>query len=219
MRYKAVIFDLDGTILDTLEDLTDATNAALKQNHYPERSIDEVRSFVGNGIRLLIERAVPIGLTASEVDRVFEDFKTYYGEHCSDKTKPYDGIPELLQTLKKEGCKIAVVSNKADRAVQVLCRQYFKDQFDFAVGEREGIQKKPAPDSVNETLRIFRLNAGDAVYVGDSEVDIQTAENAHMDSIIVDWGFRERAFLVKSGAACMVSSPTELLSELGSERT
>lgn len=210
MKYKAVIFDLDGTILDTLEDLTDAVNFALRNNQHPEHSIDEVCSFVGNGIRLLVERAVPADLEPEEIDKVFADFKMYYKEHCSDKTKPYDGIPELLQKLKENHIKTAVVSNKADNAVQILCRQYFKNQFDFAVGERAGIQKKPAPDSVNEALRELKLSAEEAVYVGDSEVDIQTAQNAGMESMIVEWGFREADFLKKSGAKLLVSSPMEI---------
>ncbi|MDD3363101.1 MAG: HAD-IIIA family hydrolase [Hespellia sp.] len=210
MKYKAVIFDLDGTILDTLDDLTDAMNFALRNNQYPEHSIEEVCSFVGNGIRLLVERAVPADLEPEEIDKVFADFKMYYKEHCSDKTKPYDGIPELLQKLKENHIKTAVVSNKADNAVQILCRQYFKNQFDFAVGERAGIQKKPAPDSVNEALRELKLSAEEAVYVGDSEVDIQTAQNAGMESMIVEWGFREADFLKESGAKLLVSSPMEI---------
>lgn len=214
MKYKAVIFDLDGTILDTLEDLTDAVNYALRVNSYPEHSMDDVRRFVGNGIRLLIERAVPQGLAVEEIDKVFADFKAYYQVHCSDKTKPYDDIPEVLLTLKEAGVKTAVVSNKADSAVQVLCEQYFHEQFDFAVGEREGIRKKPAPDSVDEALRVLGVQTDDAVYVGDSDVDIETAHNAHMDSIIVDWGFRDRAFLKECGAKTIVSSPKALLDEV-----
>ena len=175
MKYIIAIFDLDGTILNTLEDLADSTNYALKTYGYPERTMDEVRQFVGNGIRKLMERAVPEGTPVEEIDRVHETFTAHYKVHCADKTRPYDGIMELLQNLKKDGCKLAVVSNKADYGVQELCKQYFDGVFDFAVGEREGIRKKPAPDSVNEVLKTLGCSRDRAVYIGDSDVDIQTA--------------------------------------------
>lgn len=148
MKYKLVIFDMDGTILNTLEDLTDSTNATLEHFGYPVHSIEDVRHFVGNGIRKLIERAVPSGLSTERIDEVHRYFLDYYAKHCADKTKPYDGILDLIRTLRKEGCKTAVVSNKADMAVQELCKDYFDGLFDFAVGEREGVRRKPAPDAV-----------------------------------------------------------------------
>lgn len=211
MKYTIAIFDLDGTILNTLEDLADSTNYALKTCGYPERTMDEVRQFVGNGIRKLMERAVPEGTPVEEIDRVHETFTAYYKVHCADKTRPYDGIMELLQNLKKDGCKLAVVSNKADYGVQELCKQYFDGVFDFAVGEREGIRKKPAPDSVNEVLKTLGCSRDRAVYIGDSDVDIQTAANAQMDHIIVEWGFRDVPFLIAKGAKVLVEKPEEIL--------
>ena len=211
MKYTIAIFDLDGTILNTLEDLADSTNYALKTCGYPERTMDEVRQFGGNGIRKLMERAVPEGTPVEEIDRVHETFTAHYKVHCADKTRPYDGIMELLQNLKKDGCKLAVVSNKADYGVQELCKQYFDGVFDFAVGEREGIRKKPAPDSVNEVLKTLGCSRDRAVYIGDSDVDIQTAANAQMDHIIVEWGFRDVPFLIAKGAKVLVEKPEEIL--------
>lgn len=210
MGYKLAIFDLDGTILNTLEDLADATNYALEKHGYSGRTIDEVRRFVGNGIRKLIERAVPPGLPAAEIDKVHETFSDYYQGHCADKTRPYEGILPLLQRLRAAGCFTAVVSNKADAAVQPLCRHYYEGLFDFAVGERAGIRRKPAPDAVFEVLRRLKMDEADAVYIGDSEVDIRTAENAGLDSIIVTWGFRDREFLESQGARRFVDRPEEI---------
>ncbi len=210
MAYKLAIFDLDGTILDTLEDLADATNFALREHGYPERTIEEVRRFVGNGIRRLIERAVPGELTTEEIDGVHNTFSAYYQQHCADKTRPYEGILQLLERLRAAGCLTAVVSNKADAAVQPLCRHYYKGLFDYAVGERAGIRRKPAPDSVQEVLCRLRVDPADAVYIGDSEVDIQTAANAGLDSIIVTWGFRERTFLESQGGRRFVDRPEEI---------
>lgn len=210
MRYNTVIFDMDGTILDTLEDLANCLNYSLTQSGFPKRSIDEVRNFVGNGIRRLVALGVPDGSSEKIVERVYGDFLPYYKEHCSDRTKPYDGIIALLNSLKEGGCKVAVVSNKADYAVQDLCEQYFQGIFDIAVGERARIQRKPSPDSVNEVLSKLGSTNKDAVYIGDSEVDIMTANNAKMDSIIVSWGFRDKEFLREKGAKVIVSSPDEI---------
>ncbi len=210
MRYELAIFDLDGTILDTLEDLADGVNHALGMSGFPLRTIDEVRSFVGNGIRNLMERSVPQGTEKAAVDVVHKDFTAYYKVHCADKTRPYDGIKELILTLRKAGCRTAVVSNKADYGVQELCEQYFKDLFDFAVGERTGILKKPAPDSVNEVLSVLKTERKKAVYIGDSDVDLATARNAEMDCIAVSWGFRSVEFLRENGAQVIVSEPEEI---------
>ena len=211
MKYQLAIFDLDGTLLDTLEDLADSTNYIMRSFGYPERTIEEVRSFVGNGIRKLLERSAPNGTSAEEIDRMFEQFKVYYGAHCADKTKPYDGVMELLDALKKQGVKLAVVSNKADYAVKSLCEQYFCGLFDEAVGERIGIARKPAPDTVNEVLKNLQFDKSQAVYIGDSEVDVQTAKNAEMDCIAVDWGFRDREVLKNAGAEIIVSTPEDIL--------
>ena len=210
MKYKLVIFDLDGTLLDTLEDLADSTNYALRTCGMPERSIDEVCRFVGNGIHKLIERAVPEETDTAEIEKVFSEFKSYYAVHCNDKTKAYDGILKLLYDLRQNSVRLAVVSNKADFGVQTLCRQYFDGLLDIAVGERDGIRRKPAPDSVNEVLRVLGIDRKNAVYVGDSDVDIETARNAGMDCISVTWGFRDADFLKAHGAQVLVNTPEEL---------
>lgn len=210
MNYRLIIFDLDGTILNTLEDLTDSVNFALKKYKLPERTIDEVRKFVGNGIRKLIERAVPGHLESDTINLVFQEFKMYYEAHCADKTKPYEGIVSLLNVLREAGCMTAVVSNKADSAVQILCKNYFRGLFDYVVGEREGIRKKPNPDSVLEVLERLQVEKKDAVYIGDSEVDIQTAGNAGIDVISVNWGFRDEEFLREQGAKIIVKKSEEI---------
>lgn len=211
MRYKLVIFDMDGTILNTLDDLADSLNAVLAKHKCPERSLEEVRRFVGNGIRNLIERAVPEGLPTEEIDRVHEDYLAYYQIHCADKTRPYDGIMEVLRTLRESGCKTAVVSNKADSAVQELCKEYFAGLFDMAVGERSGFRRKPAPDTLELVLETLQVEKKDAVYIGDSEVDVQTAQNVGVDSIIALWGFRDRELLEQYGAKVFVEAPMECL--------
>lgn len=211
MKYKAVIFDLDGTLLDTLEDLADSVNHVLKEAGYPTRTIEEVRAFVGNGIRKLIERSVPESTPISAIDIVHKNFIEYYREHCMEKTKPYEGIMELLHTLQNTGCKIAVVSNKADYAVKILCEKYFNHIFDAALGEQSGTPKKPAPDSVYKVLETLHVSPSESVYVGDSDVDIQTARNSNMDEIIVTWGFRDETYLEEQGAKVLVSNPIELL--------
>jgi len=210
MNYQLAIFDLDGTILDTLEDLTNSVNFALRNNQFEERSIDEVCSFVGNGIRKLIERAVPSGTDIEKVEQVFADFKQYYALHCTDKTKPYEGIMDVIRKLRQAGCKTAVVSNKADSAVGPLCQKFFPEMFDYAVGEREGIQRKPSPDSVLEVLEHLCVEQKDAIYIGDSEVDIQTAKNAGIGCISVTWGFRKERFLAEQGATLFAKVPEEI---------
>ena len=210
MKYGLLIFDLDGTILNTLEDLKESTNYALDFHGFPKRTLDEVRRFVGNGIGKLIERAVPAGTPAKETQRVLAPFKRHYGEHCADHTKPYEKIPEFLKAVRERGCQTAVVSNKADFAVQELCEQYFPGMFDFVVGEREGIRRKPCPDSVNEVLRTLGKTTDEAVYVGDSDVDVETAKNAGMPVIGVSWGFRGREFLEAHGAEWIADEPEDL---------
>lgn len=211
MKYRLVIFDLDGTILDTLGDLADSVNYALAKEGFPLRTVAQVREFVGNGIRKLIERALPPSADAESVDRVFATFKAYYGEHCAVKTAPYEGIIPMLGELKMAGAKLAVLSNKADFAVQTLCEHYFGGCFDRTFGEREGIRRKPAPDAVNELIARMDVSHEATLYVGDSEVDLETARNAGVDCIAVDWGFRDRALLLEHGAERVVSSTQALV--------
>ena len=210
MKYQLIIFDMDGTILDTLEDLADSLNVTLEKNGYKKRTLAEVRSFVGNGLRKLMERGVGQAISEEELDRLCAQHKEYYSLHCMDKTKPYEGITELLKKLRKAGCKTAVVSNKADYAVQKLVEQYFNGLFDIAVGEKPSVRRKPAPDSVNEVLRQLQIPKENAVYIGDSDVDVETARNVNMDCIAVDWGFRDRDYLHSIGAETIVSSMAEL---------
>lgn len=213
-KMDTIIFDLDGTLLDTLEDLADAVNYALKKYHMPTRTIDEVRCFVGNGVRNLMLRAVPQGEENPVFEEAFLAFKEYYGEHCNDKTKPYDGIMELLNTLKKQGYALGIVSNKIDTAVKELNRKYFTDFIDVAIGEREGVQRKPAPDTVLTALQELGKDKASAIYVGDSEVDVATAKNVGIPCITVLWGFRDKEFLEEEGADKFVSKPDEVLSFL-----
>jgi len=204
MKYKLVIFDLDGTILDTLEDLKQALNHALTFYEYPTRTLDEVRCFVGNGIRKLIERAMPENALDTDIDKVFAEFNKYYALHCADYTKPYEGVVELVRKLRNMGIKTAVVSNKADYGVQELCDKYFNGLFDYAVGERVGVNRKPSPDAVYEVLSYLDIEKNEAVYVGDSEVDVKTAQNAGLESIMVSWGFRDKEYLYEQGAVNIV---------------
>lgn len=211
---KAVVFDLDGTLLDTLEDLKNAVNVALSCNEMPERTLEEVRRFVGNGVRKLMIRAVPEGEANPEFEATFSDFKKYYASHCNVKTSLYPGIRLLLEELKLRGIKMAVVSNKLDSAVKNLCRQYFADYITTAYGETDQIARKPAPDAVFAALNELGVTPDEALYVGDSDVDIATAKNAGMECISVTWGFRDREFLKKHGASTLIDFPTELLSYL-----
>jgi len=209
MHYKYYIFDLDGTLLDTLGDLAASTNYALRHFGLPERSIDEVRQFVGNGVRKLIERAVAGQHTVDDVLKVFQQ---HYLHHNLDTTKPYDGILHALETLKGRGCGLAVVSNKFDKATKDLCAHFFGSLIDAAIGENEaaGIRKKPAPDSVLEAMRLLGATPDDTVYVGDSDVDILTARNASLPCISVLWGFRDKEFLIRSGATTFIEKASEL---------
>ena len=222
ITYKTFIFDLDGTLLDTLGDLAAAVNYALRTHGMPEYYIDDVRRFVGNGVRKLMERAIPDGTENPDFEDTFATFREYYLKHSLDTTKPYEGIPETLRALKARGCRLAVVSNKMMAATKELCQHFFPDTIEVAIGEDEasGIRKKPAPDTVFEALRQISpdlpngeegLRGVNAVYVGDSDVDIETARNSGLPCISVLWGFRDRTFLEKHGAKTFISAPQELL--------
>lgn len=213
---KIVIFDLDGTLLNTLDDLADSTNYALSKFGYPTRTIEEVRQFVGNGVAKLIERAIPDGKNNSNFEKCLSIFKENYAQNMYNKTAPYNGIIEMLSNLKSKGIKIAVVSNKFDLAVKELCKKYFEGFIDFAAGENEaqGIKKKPAPDTVLSVLRKFSFSPEDAIYVGDSDVDIMTAKNSKMPCISVTWGFRDKKFLLESGATILINAPSEIYNHL-----
>lgn len=219
MKFNVFIFDLDGTLLNTLQDLADSVNYALTLHQMPTHSIDDIRRFVGNGVRLLMERAVPDGSRNPAFEAVFATFREYYMQHSLDTTCPYDGVTEVIHELKQRGCRLAVVSNKMMAATQELIRHFFPE-IEVAIGEHEaaGIRKKPAPDTVFEALRQLNIPLAShpspltsVVYVGDSDVDLATARNAGMQCISVLWGFRDQDFLLQHGATTFVSHPQELL--------
>ncbi|MBQ6405707.1 MAG: HAD family hydrolase [Prevotella sp.] len=213
MTYSTYIFDLDGTLLDTLHDLASSVNYALQNHDMPTHSVDAIRGFVGNGVRLLMERAVPDGAQNPQFEATFATFRQHYMQHSLDTTCPYPGIAEMLHQLKQRGCRLAVVSNKMMAATQDLVRHFFPE-IEVAIGEHEaeGIRKKPAPDTVFQALRQLGVGKEQAVYVGDSDVDLQTARNSGLPCISVLWGFRSRDFLLHHGATTFITHPSELLS-------
>lgn len=212
MKYDTYIFDLDGTLLDTLGDLASSCNHALRSCGMPQRSIDEVRRFVGNGVRMLMVRAVPDGEANPRFEECLSIFRNHYMEHNLDTTAPYPGIRNLIDTLLANGKHVAVVSNKFYEATQDLVSHFFDHAIPVAIGERPDIRKKPAPDTVNEALRQLAMPRETAVYIGDSDVDIATAQNSGMPCISVLWGFRDREFLLEHGATTLVSEPVDILS-------
>lgn len=225
-RYTTVIFDCDGTILNTLDDLMDSMNYILKKHNYPTRTLFEIRSFVGNGLGKLVERSVLSGtdLKASQeqLDTLLTELKKYYAEHNNDKTAPYEGLYELLAALKKEGYKMAVVSNKVQEGVTALNDEYFKEYFNVAIGETPDRKRKPEPDMVNAALKALNSTPEEAVYVGDSEVDLQTAKNSGLLPIAVTWGFRDEELLRELGAKHVAHKPGDvfdIIEELNKKNT
>ena len=210
MSYKAVLFDMDGTLLDTLEDLCDSTNHALAQMGYPLRGIEEIRRFIGNGAEKQIRRAVPEGTSEGKIMETLAAFRAYYQDHCQIKTKVYDGLLDVLSELKEKGVKMAVVSNKPDAAVKKLSREYFGDRLDYAIGPSDGVRCKPYPDMAEEALKALGVEKKAAVFVGDSEVDVQTGLNAGLDVIAVSWGFRSREVVIEAGAKMIADDASEL---------
>lgn len=211
MKYDTYIFDLDGTLLNTLNDLYMSTNYALRTHGMPERTLDEVRRFVGNGVKKLMERAVPGGFGNPLFEETYAAFRQHYLVHGLDTTKPYPGVIDMLAALKAQGKKLAIVSNKFYAATQELCQHFFADYVNVAIGERDDIRKKPAPDTVIEAMRQLGVDNRNAVYVGDSDVDVATARNSMMPCISVLWGFRDKDFLIAHGATTFISKPEELL--------
>ena len=216
MKIKTVIFDLDGTLLDTIGDLAAAVNFGLRSHGYPERTVDEVRRFVGNGVRNLILRSLN-GVETDDFNEVFADFKKYYSEHNAVLTVPYPGITELLRVLKEKGIGTAIVSNKYDAAVKALNVHYFGDLIPVAIGEKEGVSRKPAPDSVLLAMKELNADPASTVYVGDSEVDVETAKNASLPCLTVTWGFRDREILRSAGAESFFDTADELKNAILSE--
>ena len=214
MGYSTILFDMDGTVLDTLQDLWASTNAVLRELGYPERSLDDIRSYVGNGARNQIRCALPEGSGDDAIDDALSRYRAHYAAHCRDHTKPYPGVVEALRRLKDAGKKLAVVSNKPDAAVRLLSDEHFGALMDVAIGETPTLRRKPAPDTVDAALAALGAEKAGAVYVGDSEVDVATAQNAGLPLIAVSWGFRSRAALQEAGAATIVDTPEELLALL-----
>lgn len=211
--FETYIFDLDGTLLSTLDDLAASTNYALRWAGMPERTVEEVRMFVGNGVKLLMERAIPNGINNPKFEETYGKFREHYMEHNLDTTCPYEGIPELLRELKRRGKKLAIVSNKFYAATQELAKHFFPDTIEVAIGERDSIRKKPAPDTVLEALKQLGASKDNAVYIGDSDVDIMTAKNCDLPCISVLWGFRDKDYLIKHGGTIFVDKPSEILSD------
>ena len=210
-EYSTYIFDLDGTLLDTLGDLAASVNYALRSVGLPEHSIDDVRRFVGNGVRLLMVRAIEGGDSNPRFEEAYATFRSHYMEHGLDTTQPYPGIMELLKELKARGKKIAVVSNKFYDATQELVKHFFGEYVSVAIGERENIRKKPAPDTVLEAMRRLGVDKEGAVYIGDSDVDFNTAKNVGIPCVSVLWGFRDREFLESIGATTFITQPSQML--------
>lgn len=213
----AVIFDLDGTLLNTLGDLRAATNHALEVRGLPPHSMEEIRQFIGNGIRLLICRAMPEGTPEAEIDAALDDFKAYYAAHIHDRTVPYDGIPQLLTALRKRGIKVAVLSNKIDSASQQLIEYFFPGKTDVVFGEHVGVPRKPDPTSCRMVMQQLGVQPEQVLYVGDSGTDMQTAKNAGLYAVGVTWGFRSKEVLLKYGADVLVHWPEQILQILDSD--
>lgn len=211
MEKDTIIFDLDGTLLNTLEDLYTAFNYAIKKFGYPERTMEEIKSFVGNGIKKAIERAVPEKISDEKLNKITEIFKNYYQKNMYVKTKAYEGIIPMLIELKHKGFKLAIVSNKYDDAVKNLCGNYFGKYINVAIGEGYGIGKKPDIQGVLKAIKELGSEIEKSIYVGDSEVDIQTAKNAGIPCISVLWGFKDKEFLIANGAKIFAKKPNDII--------
>ena len=211
---NTIVFDMDGTVLNTLEDLTISVNYVLEKYGMPKRTLEEYRMFFGNGIRHALELSLPEGTSPEILDEMVPVFREHYDRHCLDNTRPYDGILDLMKELKDRGYKMAIVSNKIDSAVKELNSRFFSDFVDVAIGEKPGIRRKPAPDTVIEALKELNSNVNETVYIGDSEVDYATAENSGLRCISVLWGFRDKEYLEEIGADVFAEKPGDILSIL-----
>ena len=209
LNIDTILFDLDGTLLNTLEDLADSVNFVLEKYNCQTRSLEEIRCFVGNGITRLIELSLPSGSSQELLKTCLTEFRSYYPEHMQIKTTPYNGILPLLKELKEKGFHLGIVSNKLDTAVKGLCKHYFFPYIDTAMGETDDLAKKPAPDMLYRALKRMRADTSRTIYVGDSNVDLDTAHNASLPCISVTWGFRSREELIEAGASILVSSTEE----------
>ncbi len=214
MLYQAAIFDMDGTILDTLEDIRAGVNAALRWAGYPERTLQEVRSFVGNGAWKLVRRAVPAEISDGEARRVLDWYRPYYEANSQICTAPYPGISEALSALRRAGMRLAVVSNKPHSTTEKLAAHYFPGVFDAVIGAEDGVAVKPAPDMLRSAMALLGVTEAEAVYIGDSEVDIATAKNAGLPCVSVTWGFRDEDYLREKGGSIFAHDCGELVGVL-----
>lgn len=214
MRYKTVIFDFDGTLLYTVQDLADAVNHAIAARGYPTHSVKAIERMIGNGVNMLMARALPQGFDTPGYEQMMTDFRAFYAEHCQDNTRPYDGVCEMLAELKAQGRGLAIVTNKYQTAAEQLRQRFFADSVDLIIGDYAGRRRKPEPDGVFAALEALGSDAAGAVYVGDTEVDMLTAKNAGTDCICVSWGYRTKAELTASGAPLIAEDPKQLLSML-----
>ena len=211
-KIRNIIWDMDGTLMDTLQDLAMAVNHALRKYNMPERTMEQIRRSVGNGVRRLVRLSVPDGEQNPQFQAVFDEFRNWYLLHCEDHTFPYEGIQNVLHELKSAGYRMAIVSNKLQEGIDELHRRWFSDTIDVAIGERPGIARKPAPDMVRLAMSELGASVGDSVYIGDSDVDLATARNSGLQCISVLWGFRTREELLQVGADCFAESPQDIKS-------
>ena len=207
---KLVIFDLDGTLLYSLEDLMNSVNFALAVFGYELRTMEEISSYVGNGVQYLLRQAVPDNISEEDFQLCFECFKDHYSKHCCDKTRPYDGVIEMLKILKDKGVKVGIVSNKYQSAADETCKHYFDGLYDMVLGESDVCRRKPSPDGINIMCEKFGVEKNEAIFFGDSEVDIKTGDNAGVYCVSVLWGYRDRDFLSRNGAKLFVSNPLDI---------
>lgn len=214
-KYEAIIWDLDGTLLDTLDDIADSVNATLREFGLPARSREDVRGFVGNGVGVLMELSIPGGRTHEKFSQISDFYVAHYAGNSRNKTRPYDGIAQILNGCVQKGIKMGIVSNKSEAIVKELSQLYFKGKIPVAIGARPGIKNKPAADTVFEAMRELGAKQEDTLYIGDSEVDVATAQNAGLDGVFVDWGFRDADVLFRAGAKQVLHKPAQLAEVLG----
>lgn len=208
---KLIIFDLDGTLLYTLEDLMDSVNHTLKRFGYKTKTLEEVSKHVGNGVQHLLRMMFPNDISDNDFNEYYKCFKEHYSEHCCDKTRPYDGIMETLKMLKYRGVNVGILSNKFQTAAEEVCEHYFNGLYDIVIGESENCKRKPAPDGINLICEKFDAVKDEVLFIGDSEVDIKTAENAGIYCVSVLWGYREREFLAENNAKAFITNPLEVV--------
>lgn len=213
-----IVFDMDGTVLNTLEDLTVSMNYVLDRFNMPGHRLEEYRLFFGNGVKEALRLSLPEGASADIIDEMMVVFKEHYDAHCLDRTRPYDGIVDVMRQLKEKGYRLAIVSNKIDSAVKELNDRFFADYVDIALGEKTGINRKPAPDMVDAALKEMGSTKEESIYIGDSEVDLMTARNSELPCISVLWGFRDKKYLIEQGADCFADRPEDIIRILAGEK-